>query len=140
MGRYGQNYQKETSNRNPEEPHFIWRGIGCVLMLVVPLISWVLSVQIVNYMLRKGYLIPTELLGRPTLPAFIKGTGLYALLSPLANTNNLYAYLFFTLICIFVISSVISLIYAAVYRMANPYRYGPTDAPPPKRSPKKKSR
>jgi hypothetical protein len=140
MGRYGSPVQRETSVRKPEESHVMWRGLGCVLMIVIPLISWALSVQIVNYMVKKGYALPVELMGRPSMPGFIRGTGLNAILLPLFSTNNIYAYLFFTLICIIVISSVFSLVYAIVYRAVNPYRYGPTDAPPPKRNPKKKSR
>ncbi len=140
MGKYGISSQRETSVRKPEEPHYMWRGLGCLLMIIVPLISWALSVQIVNSMLKNGYSLPVGLLGRPGLPAFIRGTGLNAMLLPLFSTNNLYAYLLFTVICIIVISSVFSLVYAIVYRVVNPYRYGPTDAPPPKRNPKKKSR
>jgi hypothetical protein len=39
-----------------------------------------------------------------------------------------------------VISTVISMIYAVVYRIVNPVRYGPMDEPPPKIKAKKYTR
>ena len=142
MGRYsGTPSQRGSLTNKPQEVSGVWRGIGCVLMIVVPIISLFIGTQLVDYALTHHLPVPPELLGRPVLPDFInKSYGLSFVFGPLARIQNLYASLFAALICLVLISSLISLIYAVVYRVMNPYRYGPTDAPPPRRNPAKKSR
>jgi hypothetical protein len=142
MGRYsGTSSQRESSVRKPQEPHAIWRGIGCVLMIVVPVLSMAIGTQIVKYALANKISVPVEFLGKVSMPGFIYNSfALRAIFKPLTEIQNLYANLVAGLICMILISSLISLIYAVAYRIANPYRYGPTDAPPPKRKVAKKSR
>jgi hypothetical protein len=111
------------------------------MIFVIPAISIVSGIQTVNFALANKWKIPFELRGFPVLPDIVyKSTGLMTIFSPLAKVNNLYAYIVASVIYLMVISSVISLIYAVVYRIANPNRYGPFDAPPPKARAKKKSR
>jgi hypothetical protein len=142
MGRYtGPSLQKESSVHKPKEPHPIWRGIGCLMMVIVPAISILIGNGIVKYALDNHWRLPPQLLGYPQLPDIIyKSSGLKAIFIPLARIPNLYAYILASIICIMLISTVISMIYAVVYRIANPYRYGPLDAPPPKIKAKKHSR
>ena len=142
MGRYsGTSSQRESSVRKPEEPHAIWRGIGCVLMIIVPILSMAIGTEIVKYALAKKIPIPYEFLGKASLPGIIyKSTVLRSIFLPLTEIQNLYANLIAGIICLVLLSSLISLGYAVAYRIANPYRYGPTDAPPPKRKVAKKSR
>jgi hypothetical protein len=58
----------------------------------------------------------------------------------LTRVQNLYAYIVVSLICMALISTVISMIYAVIYRIVNPVRYGPLDEPPSRRKAKKHSR
>ena len=144
MGRHtGSTTLKESSIRGAKETHPIWRGIGCVLILVIPAISIVISNLLVNFALANKAIklkIPYQLLGIPKMPDILyKSAGLKPLL-PLLRIPNLYAYIVASIICILLISSVISLVYAVVYRMANPYRYGPLDEPPSRIKAKKHSR
>ena len=142
MGRYsGTSSQRDSSRNKDQENSGVWRGIGCILIIVVPIISLFVGTQLVNYAMTNNIALPRELLGRPVLPDLIKNSyGLYFVFGPLEKIQNLYASLFAAFVCLVLISSLISLIYAFVYRIVNPYRYGPTDAPPPKRRPEKKSR
>ena len=142
MGRYsGTSSQRESSISKPKQLHEIWRGIGCLMIFVIPAISIAGGIQTVNLALDNKWKIPPELRGFPVLPDIVyKSTGLMTIFVPLTKVNNLYAYIVASIIYIMVISSVISLIYAIVYRMANPSRYGPLDAPPQKVRVKKKSR
>ena len=127
-------YSFTPPKKKPEEVSEAWRGIGCILIIVVPIISWFSGTQLVNYALTHHMSIPPELLGRPGLPDIInRSYGLRVVFGPLAQTQNLYANLLAALICLIVISSLTSLIYAVVARIMNPDSYGPTDAPPPKR-------
>ena len=132
MGRYsGSTTLKESSLHKKKEPHGIWRGIGCAMMVIVPAISILIGIQIVNTALENKWRMPSQLLGYPQLADIIyKIGGLRELLVPLTRVQNLYAYIVVCLICMALISTVISMIYAVIYRIVNPVRYGPLDEPP----------
>jgi hypothetical protein len=143
MGRHtGSSTQRESSISRTKQPHEIWRGIGCLMMVIVPVISVAAASETVKWILANGNkLIPRALLGIPRLPDFVyKSDGLVLILSPITKINNLYAIVVMSLFYILIISGVISVIYAATYNMVGPSRYGPTDAPPPKIKRVKKSR
>jgi hypothetical protein len=142
MGKYsGSSTLRESSLRKPKEPHGIWRVIGCVMIIVIPAISILIGIQVVDTALANKIRIPTQLLGYPQLPDIVyKLAGLREILVPLTRMKNLYAYVVASIICMALISTVISLIYAVIYRIANPVRYGPLDEPPSRRKAKKHSR
>ncbi len=60
-----------------------------------------------------------------------KVVGLTPLLAFIQSQNNLYAILTVTLLYVVVFSTLVSVVYAFVYRYVGPSRYGPQDAPPP---------
>jgi hypothetical protein len=127
-------YSGMPSKKKSQEVSEAGRGIGCLLIIVIPIISFFIGTQLVNYAVTHNISLPRELLGKQVLPDLInRSYGLRAVFGPLAQIPNLYANLLAGLICLIVISSLISLIYAVVARIMNPDSYGPTDAPPPKR-------
>lgn len=122
-------------------PHVIWRGIGCLLMIFIPLISIAAGVETVKYGLAHGWAIPYELLGRPALPGFFyQSSGLLILFGPLTRIDNFYAYLAFSVLFTVALGGLISLVYAFAYRFVAPPRYGPLDEPPPRIKTKKYTR
>ena len=140
MGRSSSSTQQESSLHKQKQPHPIWRGIGCVMVLVIPAISIFIGAGLVDLALANKWRIPYQLLGIPQLPDILyKSAGLKPFL-PMLRTPNLYAYIVASVLCVMVISSVISLIYSVVYRIANPNRYGPLDEPPSRIKAKKHSR
>jgi hypothetical protein len=141
MGRYsGTSSQRESSISKPKEPHAIWRGIGCLMMMIIPTISIFIGNETIKYALANKWPIPPELRGIPQLPDILyKSAGLKPFL-PMLKIPNLYGIAFASIVYMLVISSLISLIYAIVYRVVNPNRYGPTDEPPSKVRITKKSR
>jgi len=141
MGKYSTT-QTESSVRKNREPHEVWRGIGCLLMVVIPAISIAGGYGIVNLALENKWgIIPRQMLGRPPMPDIAyKLSGLRAILEPITKIENFFAIAAASLILMILISGVISVIYAAVYAAVGPSRYGPTDAPPPKVKITKKSR
>jgi hypothetical protein len=58
----------------------------------------------------------------------------------LLSHPNMYAVLLYTVVYIVLIGGLFSVVYAYMYRMAAPSRYGPMDAPPPKTKIKKYKR
>jgi prepilin signal peptidase PulO-like enzyme (type II secretory pathway) len=135
MGKYSTHVKAKPVQEDPAQG-CIWRGIGCVMMIVIPAISIFLATVTVpsfwvNY-------LPQELLGYAILPPFLLSTqGLYTIFGPLGTINNLYALIVVSFLYTVIIGAVISFVYAALYRIVNPTRYGPTDAPPPKVKAKK---
>ena len=67
MGRYT-SYQ--TTGKKPQRAgvHPVMRGIGCILMAIVPIISYLSAVLIVKYGDNQGWPIPPSWYGQPTIP------------------------------------------------------------------------
>ena len=119
-------------------PHVIWRGLGCLMMVIIPVISYAAAYEIVNYGLTNGWIIPYQFLGTPQLPELIrKSNALWALFRPITSIQNFYAYVAFGTLIMVLISGTISVIYAVVYRILGPSRWGPLAMPPPKFKTKK---
>lgn len=132
MGKYSSSSRKPPPKPKNRGPHAVWRGIGCLMMLIVPIISIAAGYGTINYAIEKRWFIPYELLGTPIFPSlFYKSSGLMTILGPLTHIPNFYAYVVASIIFILLIGGLVSLIYAIVYRFVGPSRYGPTDAPPP---------
>ncbi|MBV6392848.1 MAG: hypothetical protein KPEEDBHJ_02075 [Anaerolineales bacterium] len=132
MSKYRSSALVKVKERN-KQPHYIWRGIGCVMMIIVPIISMMAGALTIDAALAKGYTIPYQLLGTPRYPdIFYKSTGLMTLLSPITNTQHFYAKAAAGIIYMILLGGLFSFSYAVVYRMVGPSRYGPLDEPPPK--------
>jgi hypothetical protein len=140
MGKYNTFTQKELPKKN--QTHEIWKNLGCLMMVLIPIISIAAGYETVNWMVEnhiKG--IPVQWLGIPRLPAFIyRSSGLKTLFLWMTDIPNLYAYAAASILYMVIISSVVSVAYTTVYSMIGPSRYGPLDAPPQDVKVTKKSR
>lgn len=131
MGKY------ERYNRRPEPPrsqriHPIWRGIGCLIILILPPLAFALAALILPLMKEQGWL-PYSLLGPPRLPAFLwRFPVVIQAIAPILGIQDLYALILLTLVMLAALTAVISFIYAVVYALVGPPRYSPVDAPPPR--------
>ena len=133
-------YQKKESSR-PYGIHPIWRGIGCILMVLVPIISFAAANVTLQYSIDNGLPIPYQLLGSPKLPDWAYNLPIiqdFAIF--FSSLTNLYGILFLMLVYIIILSGILSLGYSILYRVFGPPRYSAIDAPPPNRRPLKKSR
>ena len=140
MGKYSSSARKRTIPK-PERPHAVWRGIGCLMMLLIPAISIAAGAETIYYGLDHHWPIPYQLLGVPRLPdIFYKSNGLITLFSPFTRIAHFYAIAVASLIYTTFLGGIISMVYAVIYRFTGPSRYGPTDAPPPSIKTKKYTR
>lgn len=131
MSKYRSSSVKKTRERN-KQPHYLWRGIGCVMMLIVPVVSIAAGYETVQAALDARFPIPYQLLGTPTYPEFFYASdGLMTLLAPITRTRHFYAYAAISFMYMIGLAGLMSFTYAVVYRMVGPGRYGPLDAPPP---------
>ncbi|HEY9151876.1 MAG TPA: hypothetical protein VIN60_03250 [Anaerolineales bacterium] len=130
MGKYSQTNIRQPKKRD-NRPHPVWRGIGCLLMVIVPLLSFAFAEITVNDAWAQQY-IPYQLLGNPVMPAELWKVGyLNPILSFLQNQTNLYGALVFFVFYTLVLGAFVSVGNALLYKAIAPPRYGPQDAPPP---------
>jgi hypothetical protein len=107
------------------------RGIGCILLVLVPIIAYGTAVYVVDYGVRKGWPIPLAWLGMVDIPPLLlKLAGLSVVWNYLQAQNNLTANLVFALVITIVIFGILSIIYGFTYKLFGPPEYGPTDQPP----------
>ena len=125
---------KYSSRQQPPPPrpykiHPIWRGIGCLLVLIGPPLAFLIAHLLVDMNIENGwYPIPGELMRPYTIP----GIG-YTL-------SHLYATLIVAMVLILFGIALIMIVYTTVYSLMGPKRYGPLDAPPVREMPHKKKR
>ena len=102
------------------------------MIVIVPVISYAAAEVTMPFFMNRG-LVPRELLFTPQAPGWLSFSpllvqtfrflfGRYAILATIGLT---FIYIIF-------IAGIFSVIYAFMYRMAAPSRYGPMDAPPPR--------
>lgn len=124
----------------PRKPRPLWRGIGCLLIVIVPVLSYAAAVVTMPFFLQRG-LVPRTLLVTPQLPDWLWVLPVLArMLQFLFVRYAIYANLLLTFLYLLVIGGSFSLLYAAMYRIVGPSRFGPLDAPPPKIKVKKYKR
>lgn len=122
MGKYS------ASNRRAERPkqrgiHPVWQGIGCVLMLIVPVFSYAVADALVEYGVPKGWPIPTSWLLPPEFyPWMFKLTGLAKILYFLISIRHIKANLVITLVLLVIFGGIMSVIYSLMHRMFGPPR------------------
>ena len=138
MGRYKETI-KEVDQK-VERPHPIWRGIGCLIIIIVPILSFAAANVSMPFFLNRG-LVPNELLFTPELPRWLWYAPVLAqIIQYLFGRFAIFATLILTFIFIVILGGIFSVIYATMYRIVAPARYGPLDAPPPKVKIKKYTR
>jgi hypothetical protein len=119
MGRF-RSWEREEQKKPAWDVHPIWRGIGCILFIIIPVISYAGATLLVEANNTEGwYPVPRELTGPAQYPYLFANLAVAAILAVLG----------------FVLLTVL---YSLLYRVAGPPQYGPLDAPPPRRKPRKR--
>jgi hypothetical protein len=130
MGFSAQKYRKEERER-AWEIHPVWRGIGCGLIIIIPIMAWFAASIILQT--NKNIPLPPEMIRPITIPysqvqqidQIIAGFNHYTI------SNNLTVGQFLlTIFLMFIAFGILSLVYAVLFRAAGPSRYGPFDVPP----------
>ncbi len=133
-------YMKRPDAR-PYKIHPVWRGIGCVMIILVPIMAWVAAEELVKFGWAQGWSIMGELSGRLTLPGiFYSLPVISSLANALSRIANFPAQMLFFVLLLIAFSGILSFIYAVIYRVIGPPRYTQIDAPPPPDRPKRRIR
>ncbi len=119
------------------------RGIGCGLMILTPVISYVAAMELIKVTAIRNFFfrISPTLFGAPSIhPLLFEVRAIVPFLRLVQSWTDLEANLLLGLVILIILSGVIGLFYTVAYRAIAPNRYGRLDAPPQKRKAKRKSR
>jgi hypothetical protein len=130
MGFSTQQYRKQQQER-PWKINPVWRGIGCFLILLVPIMAWVAATVFINSNLN---IIQTPEMNKPLTIKYsriMEVDRVIAGFNRFTNDNHLVGGLFFYFILFLIVGyGLLAFIYAVLYRLVGPPRYGPFDIPP----------
>jgi hypothetical protein len=130
MGKYS-SYSRPKPKPRVTGVHPLMRGIGCIMIVIVPILAYGTAVLLVNYGFQHGWPIPPNWYGQPTIhPLLLRLRGLEPVWNFLLRQNNLIANVIFAIAIMVVIGGIMSVIYGYMYSLFGPPRYGPTDVPP----------
>jgi hypothetical protein len=130
MGFSAQKYRKERQEK-PWEIHPVWRGIGCALILLIPIMAWYAASLFfqTNTKIRLSYEI--------TKPVTLPYTQISEIDQIITDINHYtvshhlsVGQFLFSIVLMFIGFGILSLIYAIMFKAAGPSRYGPFDVPP----------
>ena len=119
MGKYGKLSRQVPPPERPWSVHPIWRGIGCLMILIGPFVAFAAAHILLEMNLEQGwYPIPGEFAG----PFTIKGIGY--------TVDHFFADLLIAGVFLLIGFAILMIIYSIIYSIMGPPRYGPLDAPP----------
>lgn len=128
MAKYDKYSARSRMSERPWKIHPIWRGIGCIMMLIIPIMAYAGAVLLVQANAEQGWLpMPRELTQTVTLPV-------------LGPMKQFYAIGIVTVLLVIIGFGLFTVFYSLVYSMVGPPSLGPLDAPPVRTSPRKKQR
>lgn len=116
MTKYDPTYQPKSRRTIIPPAHPVWRGIGCFLLILLPIIAFAGAKILVEANTRQRWIqMPTELKGSFIVPMI---------------GRVMYADLAVMVILIVIGFAVITVAYSIIYRIIGIPRYGPLDSPP----------
>jgi hypothetical protein len=137
MGKYAK-YQRKSVEKRGMNP--IWRGIGCILIIIVPLMAFGLMVVFTPSIISTGK-VPYQLLGHVHFPDWAFKLRITAdIASYISSIDNLWMNIITFFVMLLILTAVTSLLYSMIYTLVGPARYSAQDAPPPKYKGKKYTR
>jgi hypothetical protein len=126
MAKYDKYSAQSRMTERPWKIHPIWQGIGCLMLILIPIMSYAGAVLLVQANAEQGWLpMPRELSQSVVIPL-------------LGSVKSFYAVAIMTVLLMIIGFGVITILYSIIYSMVGPPRLGPLDAPPVRRSPSKK--
>ncbi len=121
MTRYDKHFQERSLRERPWKIHPIWRGIGCLLVIISPIVAFSASHILIQMNKSAGWIyIPKELSRTIRIP--IPGMNIVV--------PYLYAKLMLTIVLLFLAAGLLTILYGLIYQIFGPSRYGPLDARP----------
>jgi len=126
----GRNNKFQYEGKGKPEANPLWRGVGCISMVALPLITFELTLLSIPPLVVTG-LVPFQLLRQVNFPAWVFRTpGLSDVAIFIRGINNLWLGVILFFIILLLLTGISSLIYVSVLQVIGPPRYSEIDAPP----------
>lgn len=127
MGYTREYLTRPQMKKRPWGVHPIWRGIGCVLIVAVPILSYLGAVILVELNMEAAWVPSSVILMQTVFVPFIQ-----------IAVPHFYANLIVAGILILVGYAAVMVFYSLLYGVVGPPRLGPLDAEPIRRPPRQK--
>jgi hypothetical protein len=135
--KYSTHKSKEIAR--PYKIHPIWRGFGCIMVILMPIMSGAAAWEMVNGMGKSLKFMAGMNSGYLRLPAiFYTLPGISLLANYLSSIKNFSTLAIFFLLFLIVFTGIMTVVYSMAYRMIGPPRYTQIDAPAPRMTSVKK--
>lgn len=119
-------YFEQQKREKKREPHPVWRGIGFLMMILIPLLAFILGDMAVNYGKDQGIVIPEEFRTEVIdIPVYGPVTDIYAVLA-------------IGFVIALILFSIIAIINAAIYGTSQEKTYQTFQSKPQRYKKKKK--
>lgn len=116
MGKYSREYLHPPYPPRLRYIHPIWRGIGCLFFLLIPVIAFLGA---------KAIILENSLQHWVLIPRVLR----YGFSVPIIGEVTVIT-LMVTFLLILIGFGILTVLYALIYRLFGPPRYGPLDVPP----------
>ncbi|MGZ6346749.1 MAG: hypothetical protein ACXWNC_04150 [Anaerolineales bacterium] len=110
----------------------IWRGIGCILLVVVPLLAFGLMELLVPVLIKTGK-VPSQLVGYVRFPDWAYKVMIISSITRfIGSLQNLWISIITFFVIVLLLTTIASLLYTWMYSLVGPAQYSALDAPPSK--------
>jgi hypothetical protein len=139
MGHSSGTHVPSQARERPWQIHPVWRGLGCVMMLIIPIMSYAAASILIDLNFDQGWGFP--------VPREMASTQIIDIPIPIPGVPSIYwevEHLLGNLLLGFVLMLVgfglLMVFYAVLYRVMAPPLRGPLDADPMRRKPRQKKK
>jgi hypothetical protein len=119
MGKYQKLSRQSAPPPRPWAVHPIWRGIGCLMLIIGPFIALAAAHLFLEMNRERAwFVVPPEFTAPFTLPGADY------------TITHFFGDLLVAVVFLLIGFALIMIVYAIIYRIMGPARYSPVDAPP----------
>jgi len=138
MSKYGVRQISAQEKPRPWDVHPLWRGFGCIMIILVPIVSYAGAVLVIENELLTQLGVPLSYdLIRPISIVFSSPLPEFLPFSVNTQVEHLYGNLAVGVILMMLGFGLLMVFYSIMFRMMGPSRLGPLDAKPIRRSRKR---
>ncbi|MCS6908493.1 MAG: hypothetical protein RML93_11525 [Anaerolineales bacterium] len=120
MSKYARFDRRPPPKGRPWKVHPIWRGIGCILFVLIPVLSYAAAALLVeSNLLSRWVVMPPELMMTVRIPFL-----------PIPPIRHFFANVLVGSLLAVLGFGALTILYTLVYRLSGGSSLGPLDAPP----------